>query len=138
MNINIPILAILFCLPAATAGAAEIEINPGLWETTMTRTNPMTGQPITETSIECVKDKTFDPAGMMQGAEECNLVEDKLDGDILTYRMQCNMQGGQSIIDGQFQTDGQTGKGNMHISINAGGMQMKMNMNWTGKRVGDC
>ena len=138
MNIKTPLISALFCFPATAVTAAEIELNPGLWETTMTRTNPMTGQPVTETKTECIKDKKFDPAGMMQGTEGCNLVDDNLDGNTLTYRMECNMQGSLSTIDGKFQTDGQTGNGKMDISINAGGMQMKMEMNWVSKRVGEC
>jgi len=138
MNIKTILVAAALYMTAAAINAAEIELNPGLWETTMTRTNPMTGQPATETNTECVKDKIFNPADMMQGAEGCDLVDDNLDGDTLTYRMKCNMQGNQSIIDGRFQTDGQSGKGNMDISINAGVMQINMNMNWTSKRIGEC
>ena len=138
MNIKTPLIAALFCFTAVVVNAAEIELNPGLWQTTMTRTHPITGAPTTETTTECIKDKKFDPAAMMQGAEGCNLIDDNLDGDTLTYRMECNMQGSQSTIDGRFQTDGHSGKGEMGISINAGGMQMNMNMNWVSKRVGEC
>ena len=103
---------------AITAGAAEIQFNPGQWETTMTRTNPMTGEPITETRTEWIKDD--------------------LDGDTLMFQMECGVQGGSAMIDGQFQTDGETGKGNMDMTVNAGGMNMQMNMNWTARRLGDC
>lgn len=138
MTQNRLVAAAMICLMPITAAAAEIHFNPGLWETTMTRTNPMTGQPVTETRTECVTENRFDPASMMQGAEGCRLIEDSLDGDTLSFRMECNMEGSQAAIDGRFQTDGQTGKGNMDMSINTGGMQMTMNMNWTAKRLGDC
>lgn len=120
------------------AGAAELELNPGLWETTMTRTNPMTGEPTTETNTECVKETSFNPSDMMQDAEGCELVKDELNGDTLTYRMECDMQGTQATVDGMFQTDGQTGKGNMDMKMSMGEMDMNMKMDWTAKRVGDC
>ena len=104
----------------------------------MTRTNPMTGEPITETRSECVKESKFNPASMMQGTQGCDLTEDNLDGDTLHFQMACDMEGGKALIEGQFQTDGETGKGNMDMSVNAGGMNMKMNMNWTARRTGDC
>ena len=104
----------------------------------MTRTNPMTGEPMTETRTECVKESKFDPASMMQGAEGCDLVKNSLAGDTLNFQMECGMEGGKASIEGQFQTDGDTGKGNMDMTINAGGMNMKMNMNWTARRLGDC
>lgn len=138
MNPKQLVAAALICLPWITAGAAVIEFNPGLWETVTTRTNPMTGEPITETRTECVQESQFDPASMMQGAQGCNLIEDSLQGDTLQFLMECDMEGGQATIDGQFQTDGETGTGNMDMSVNAGGMQMEMNMNWTAKRIGDC
>lgn len=127
----------LLVLPLS-AGAAELKINPGMWETTMTRTNPLTGEPTTETSTECVKQTSFDPSDMMKDAKECDLVKDELNGDTLNFRMECNMQGSQATVDGMFQTDGRTGKGNMDMTMSMGEMNMTMNMNWTSKRVGDC
>jgi hypothetical protein len=131
-------IAALVALPVFTAAAAEIEFAPGLWETKMTRTNPMTGEPVTETRTECVRESKFDPASLMQDAQGCTLIDDSLDGDTLNFHMQCDMQGAQAVIQGKFQTDGQTGKGNMNMSVDSGGMKMNMNMNWTAKRVGDC
>lgn len=138
MKINkLLILAILCALPISVF-AAEVDIIPGMWETTMTRTNSMTGQPITETNTECVKETKFDPSSMLEGTDGCQLVDEDLSGDTLTFKMECNMQGSQASIDGMFQADGQTGRGNMDMTVNAGGMSMSMNMNWKANRIGDC
>lgn len=127
----------LLVLPFTT-GAAELEINPGLWETTMTRTNPMTGEPTTETTTECVRETSFNPSDVMKDAQGCELVKDELNGNTLAFRMECNMQGSQATVDGTFQSDGQTGRGNMDMDMSMGEMKMSMNMNWTSKRIGDC
>ena len=129
--------ALIWALPVAT-GAAELAINPGMWETTMTRTNPMAGGPVTETNTECVKETKFDPSSMLEGTEGCQLVDESLDGNRLSFKMKCAMQGSQTLIDGSFQTDGQTGQGNMDLEISAGGVNMRMNMNWIANRLGDC
>lgn len=131
------LLSTVLVLPYA-AGAAELEINPGLWETTMTRTNPMTGDPTTETTKECVKATSFNPSDMMENAQGCELVKDELNGNTLSFTMECNMQGSQAVVDGMFQTDGQTGNGNMDMTMSMGEMNMSMKMNWTSKRLGDC
>ncbi|MDZ7842745.1 MAG: DUF3617 family protein [Gammaproteobacteria bacterium] len=131
------VAGVLVLIPFAS-GAAELEIKPGLWETTMTRTNPMTGEPTTETTTECVRETSFNPSEVMQDAEGCELVKEELDGDTLTFRMECNMQGSQTTVDGMFQTDSVSGKGNMDMNMDMGEMKMQMNMNWTSKRVGDC
>lgn len=135
---NLVIAGIVLMLPAA-AGAASLSINPGLWETTTTRTNPMTGQPTTETTTECVKDQKFDPREMMQDTQGCQLTDENLSGDTLSFSMSCSMQGGaKADIQGVFQTDGTTGNGKMDMSMSMGGMNMNMNMQWDAKRLGDC
>ncbi|GJL80799.1 MAG: hypothetical protein DHS20C01_04330 [marine bacterium B5-7] len=129
-------IAILF---SAGSGAASLDFNPGLWETTMTRTNPMTGQPTTETTKECVKEKSFDPRDMIKDADGCQLTDEELSGDTLTFAMTCSMEAGaEAVMKGEFQTDGKTGHGAMNMNMKLGGMEMSMDMNWTAKRLGDC
>lgn len=121
-----------------SAVAASLDLNPGLWETTTTRTNPMTGAPTTETTTECVSETSFDPREMMKEAQGCQLTDENLDGDTLTFAMACDMQGAKGEFKGRFQTDGQTGNGEMNMNMNMGSMNMSMDMNWTSKRLGDC
>ncbi|MDJ0957522.1 MAG: DUF3617 family protein [Arenicellales bacterium] len=132
------ILAKLLYVVPIVGMAAELAINPGLWETTMTRTSPMTTQSITETRTECVKETKFDPGKLLQDAQGCTLIDDNLNGDTLSFRMECNMNRAQAFVEGTFSTDGQTGSGNMDMKVNAGGMNMTMNMNWIATRLGDC
>ncbi len=138
MNTRLLAVLALASVPL-TVAAASLDINPGLWETTMTRTNPMTGAPTTETSTECVREESFDPRQLMEDTENCQLTDESLAGDTLTFTMQCSIQGGaQATMEGTFQTDGQTGTGNMTMNMNMAGMSMSMTGNWTAKRVGDC
>ncbi len=120
------------------AGAASIAINPGMWETTMTRDNPMTGQTTTETTRECVTETEFDPRDMMEDAQGCTLDKEELVGDELSFVMSCQMQGGQARMEGAVRSDGDTSSGRMRMNVSVGGMDMSMNMNWAGRRLGDC
>lgn len=122
----------------STALAQGLPFNPGLWETTVTRTNPMTGQPTTDTRQECVESNEFDPRSLMQGVEECEMTDQTVSGDTLTFTMTCNQDGGTAAIEGQFQTDGQTGAGQMSMSFSFGGQTMNFESNSTSKRLGDC
>lgn len=138
LNRTLAAAALLLAFPLASTGAS-LDLNPGLWETTTTRTNPMTGSPVTETTTECLKEKSFDPREMMKDAQGCELVDENLSGDTLTFAMACNMEGGaKGDIKGRFQTDGQTGNGEMVINMAMGQMNLSMDMNWTAKRLGDC
>jgi len=133
-----PALAILVTLPLL-ATAAELTINPGLWETKITRTNPMTGSATTNTNTECVKEETtFNPRSMLAQAKDCRVMKDDLDGDTLNFQMKCNVQGATTEVTGMYQAGNDSGKGNMEMKMNMGGMSMSMNMNWTAKRLGDC
>ena len=130
------ILPLLFVPAVGLADA--LPINPGMWETTMTRTDFMSGQPVTETLSECVKDTEFDPASVVRDMQGCILQDSDLRGDTLNFRMACSEQGGMVTIDGTFQSDGRTGKGNMNMDMEFGGQSMQMDMKWTARRVGDC
>lgn len=139
MLIRKTLVACIMMALSLGAQAASLSLNPGLWETTMTRTNPMTGAPTTETSTECVSDETFDPREMMKDAEGCRLTDENLSGDTLTFTMSCEVQGGAgATIQGRFQSDGDSGTGDMNMSMNMGGMSMEMDMNWTARRLGEC
>lgn len=139
MKSRITLAAASILLLPVVSGAAELPIKPGEWETTMTRTNPMTGEPTTETNTRCVKETSFNPSTMMQDAEGCELVKDELNGNTLTFRMECAMeQGTGATVDGEFTSDGDTGSGTMDMNMDMGEMKMTMNMEWTSKRLGDC
>ncbi len=118
--------------------AEGLTIEPGLWETTMTRTNPMTGQPQTDTTKECVKQTSFDPASLMQGAEGCQMTKNNLTSNALDFSMACNMQGATTTINGRYEVNGDNGTGNMDMNMSMGEMKMTMKMNWTAHRLGDC
>ncbi|PWK50757.1 DUF3617 domain-containing protein [Pleionea mediterranea] len=122
----------------SSAFSAELPINPGLWETTMTRTDPISGTPITETSQECVKQTSFDPADLVKEMKECKTITNELNGNTLTFNMKCDMAGASASVEGQFQSSSTAGSGNMAINMNMAGMVMAMNMDWTTKRIGDC
>lgn len=129
---------LLTLLVSPLAMSAELPINPGLWETTMTRTDTISGTPVTETSRECVQQTSFNPADLVKEMKECKTITNDLNGNTLTFNMKCSMAGANATVDGQFQSSGTTGSGKMAIKMNMAGMVMAMNMDWTTKRIGDC
>ncbi|XOV86782.1 MAG: DUF3617 domain-containing protein [Pseudomonadota bacterium] len=137
MPIKLSLLVALLTL-SAFSNAEGLTIKPGLWETTMTRTNPMTGQPQTDTTRECVTQTSFDPASLMQGAEGCRMLKNDLTSNALDFSMSCSMQGATTTVVGRYEVDGDSGKGNMEMNMSMGEMKMSMKMDWTASRIGDC
>lgn len=128
---------VLLLLQCASAIADSLPINPGLWESTVTSNNSFTGN-ATHTTQECVTISEFDPKTMAQDAEGCEVVESDVNGNTLTFTMNCNIQGGEAVINGRYQSNGDTGSGAMNMGISFGDQVMSMESSMTSKRLGDC
>jgi hypothetical protein len=118
--------------------AEALPIEPGLWEITTTNTNPMTGKKDTQVIKECMTEDKFDPIAMMNEDESCRVTEDDLDGNTLTFTLNCNMEGGESTMQGVYQIEGDHGKGNMKMEFSFGGQTMTSESNTEARRISDC
>lgn len=131
-------LSTLACLASGVVYAESLKIKTGLWETTATQTNPMTGQPKTITQQHCVEESQVDPVAMMEGAENCRIIDKAVKGDTLTFSMECSMEGNKAVIDGRYQSSGDTANSRIEMRFDGGGQTFTMTTTSTGKRVGDC
>ena len=127
---------IVFSLLSGMVAAQGLTIEPGLWETTITQTNPFLGTK-TETKQDCVQENEFNPTQMLQGMEGCTMDQD-LSGNTLTFSMQCTSDQGTGSGSGKMTSNGDSGSGEMQMEWSTGGQNMSMEMQWDGKRIGDC
>jgi hypothetical protein len=118
-------------LGAKGALAEGLPIRDGLWETTTH--NPMTGE---RTSRECLKDAVLDPQTMLEGQNDCQMTEQALEGNTLTFTMVC--AGGSGTAEGRMFVEGDQGNGEISMEFDMGGRLMNMTMSWDAVRVGDC
>ena len=112
-------------------------INPGMWETTMTTTSAMTGT-TTRSISECRVAEEFDPTSMVEDADGCELVENELNGNTLTYTMNCDVQGGTGIMRGIYEIDGDHGRGRMDMELSFSGQTLVIENSFTARRLGNC
>ena len=122
---------------AGFANADALPIKPGLWESTMTSNNSITGAS-TRTSQECMTEGEWDPKSMMEGAEGCELIDSALNGDTLNFSMTCDVQGAKSSVQGMYQSKGDSGSGSMNMEMDFGGQIMTMEAEFVANRIGDC
>lgn len=120
------------------AGADELTIKPGMWESTMTTTNSMMPSPMTTTSKDCVTEPTYQPEQMLDDVEHCQNLTSDVSNNTMTFAMQCTMQGADVAVSGRFTSAEDTGDGEMKMDMSMGPGSMTMNMKWTTKRIGDC
>ena len=137
MKTVLPVLAASALLFSATTQAESLKIKPGMWESTVTTTNSFTGTS-TQTETECVVDEAFDPRTMFKDAEGCEVVDDTLEGNTLTFNLACSIEGTQATIEGVYTTDGDVGSGTMNMEMSFGGQSMTMESSFEAKRLGDC
>lgn len=124
-------------LPALAADVMQVE--PGLYQVTMTRTNSISGMSTTETTEQCVEEtRAFSPGEMLGEAEGCAMVEQSVTAQTMQFTMTCAMGGGQGRFEGQFQQAGSVGTGEMTMQMSLGEFNINMDMDWESKRVGDC
>lgn len=125
--------ALALVLPV-TAGAIQFET--GKWEVKMQSVNPVTGQPINETSFECIKDKNFDPAQAMMEDGICRIIDKREINNAVSWKIQCG--GGDMPTfsgEGSFISHGDSAEGEMHMVMTMGETTMEMRNNWSGRRV---
>lgn len=124
-------------LIASVALADALPVKPGLWESTVTTTNPMTGTQ-TQVNTECLKDEKWDPKSMLEDTEGCEIAESTLNGNTLSFTMTCNVQGAKGTMKGNYSTQGDSGVGNMTINMSFGGQSMVIESSYTSRRLEDC
>jgi len=138
MRTTVITLVITLSMTPILVDAARLTIKPGLWESTMTRTNPMTGNTTTETTTECIDETVFEPSRLVENSRGCELVKNELDGNTLNFSMECSLEGTESRLDGSYRTDGDKGDGHIKMTMMMGGQEITMDMEWTARRLEDC
>lgn len=142
MNISIPHLLAGLCalwLIASPASASE----PGnMMKITTTTDMNMTGLPsmgpMKHSMNVCTSVQKPDPAQMMKGQKDCKVSNYEQAGDIISYRMECTGQM-QMSGDGKIQMLPDSGiHGTIHVTGNASGRPMTMDMVFEGQRIGAC
>ncbi|WP_018624341.1 DUF3617 domain-containing protein [Kangiella aquimarina] len=131
------ILLVSIMLPTLTM-AKGLEVEPGLWETSMTRTDPLSGQEVTDTQKECIEERYFDPEELTKDMQGCKLTQNELKGNKLNFTMHCEDAGMTSSVAGEYEVNGDKGNGKMDFVIMGMGQEMKLSMNWESTRLGDC
>ncbi len=124
-----------------TALAAEgIKMEKGMWEMTSTTSAPMFPEPRVATKTECIEKSEFGVSDLIRKQDDqCSITESSVNGNSLSWKMECDMQGGgKGSGGGRFTSNGSSGTGTMHMTMEIQGQTIKMETSWNGKRIGPC
>jgi len=93
-------------------------------------TSPMSPQPRVQTQQECIKDSEISPQDLAPSDDgECSTSGTNVSG---------NTRGGTMNGQGSFESNGDSGSGNMKMNMSIEGQSFSMEMVWKGKRIGSC
>jgi hypothetical protein len=117
-------------------------IKDGLWE--ITTKVEMQGAPvpfaIPEQKItQCITKKDAVPQ-KAETNQECKMISSKVDGDTVTWVMECNAQEGtKTHSEGRVTYKGEAFDGVTNVTVTPPGQEtMKMTQTMSGRRIGDC
>jgi hypothetical protein len=125
------ITALLTGIHTVYAGA---DIQDGLWEITSKMEMPgmpMEMPPVTFT--QCMNSQESVPHDAKQNPD-CKIKNTKVEGDTVSWDMQCSGRSGNMKSSGKITYKGSTFKG----SVNAVADGMEMTQTMSGRRIGDC
>jgi hypothetical protein len=134
------ILVVVLMLISGMGVAAEgVPITPGMWEMTMTMKMSMMEKTQTKTQMECIEEEEFDPHNFnMEQKNPCDIDQVKIDGNTVSWAVSCPSPTGSMTGSWLFTSNGDSVTGTGEMAAKMGAMSFDMNMDWVGKRVGDC
>ncbi|MYL23843.1 DUF3617 family protein [Halomonas alkaliantarctica] len=134
-------VAALFALPLA-AQAETPNLTPGNWEfVSVTQIDADMAIPEqTDTDRQCITQEELDSAdfGFIEEEEGCELLNQDINADGLSYSMVCRADGGEATIDGEMRFMGERVEGDVEIFTQSPMGEMTMNTHIEGERIGDC
>ena len=132
----------LLCLALASPGTgrADPAMQEGNWAVTMKM--EMVGMPVAMPPVntnQCVTKKDLVP-DMSKGDQGCVVKNQKVNGDTVTWQLQCTGKDGTMEGDGRIQYGTGTYDGDMLLSMSdkSGGAPMQIKYKMHGKHTGPC
>ena len=108
-----------------------------MWQTTTEMTMSFMAQGQTRTEQECVTDTEFN-AEMLAKDNDCDVQDYSVSGNTLSFTMVCPGPEGPTTGEGMYVSHGDSGSGEMNMTMMMSGAQQSMQMKWTGERIGAC
>jgi len=94
----------------------------------------------TETERQCITQEELEGAdfGFIEEEEGCELLNQDMNADGLSYSMVCRAEGGEATIDGEMRFMGEQIEGTVDILTQSPMGELTMNTVIEGERIGDC
>ncbi len=117
-------------------------VTPGEWEfvSVTSISGDMDIPDQTETERQCITQDDLEGAefGFIEEEDGCELLNQEMSADGLSYSMVCRAEGGEANIDGDMSFMGEQISGSVDILTQSPMGELTMNTAIEGQRVGEC
>ena len=144
-RITIPVLVLTLMMGAYPVLAKDspkegIVLPEGLWLFDIQVRMPMQSKPSVQKFKSCITSDPLSADTLMPWAESqgCKIRSVKVVEDKLTWKLKCNQNGQKSRGRGEFNVDGDQGKGKASVSFEMGGRRLTIFTDISAARVGAC
>lgn len=130
-------LTFIFIFPMAFLAFAQPDMREGMWE--ITTQIEMPGMPMQMPAVtytQCITKDDLIPQDP-QPDQECETIDYKIDGNTVTYKIECSSQGGQIKGQGTATYHDDTMSGSMQMTISEQA-HMEMSYEYSGRWIGEC
>ena len=128
---------VLLGTSGASLAADGLKIDPGMWEMTNQMTMSLMPQPVVRTHQECMTQSKLTAEDLTKDTD-CKLEAYDVSGNTMTFTMICPGPEGATQAQGTYVSNGDSGHGEMNMSMVIEGSTQTMKMTFKGKRVGAC
>ena len=133
----------IICLQASPAFPAQVNMHEGKWELTMETT--MEGLPfkvpvVPFTTTQCITKEDLVPRSAAQKDQKCEIIDRKIMGNKVTWKVKCTTSGGMSEGEGEITYSGDSYSGRMKTKMvdNESKQTITSTTKMKGRRIGDC
>ena len=131
----------IILLGAQGLALGAVDMQEGEWETTVVTSMEGAGMampPMTSTVSNCLTKKDLVPNPNPDQSKDCEVVDQKVAGNTVSWRLICNQDGARMEGAGEMTYHGVSYDGTMKTTTVAEGQTMNMNMKLSGRRLGVC
>ena len=127
---------------SAPAAAQDIDIDPGLWETSTTisiKSQQFSMPPRTHSQEECVTaERIGEGFEFLEDNEDCEVTDRDVRSDGMNYTMVCPNPGGTMTMNFDMEFNGDSMSGTISGQFESQMGAMEMDGEVSGTRIGDC
>lgn len=131
----------LLVLLGLASDAAAVDMLEGEWMTMVETTmegGGMSMPPMSNTMTTCLTKKDLVPDPNQEGSEGCKVLEQKVSGNTVTWRVVCDQDGTKMEGSGEMTYRGASYSGTMRTTSKMEGETMTANMKLSGRHLGPC